>query len=172
MGRKSTSEEPAAPAKEAETAPAPTSETAPVIPPVETTTPLDASVASPATVPTETKEVAPATNGEHKKSDKRKSSIPFLNKKEKAALADDGESPKAEKPSGGFSLGKLRATIRGRKVSAEKKEEDKTEVKPEDKPAEASTSAPAKEEAPKPAEEEPIKPEPVASTAPAVTAAA
>lgn len=129
----------AAPATEA------VAETAPVIPAVETTEPLSTDVSSPATVPTETVEVAPATNGETKKevkSDKRKSSLPFigalLSPKEKTTSDDETEKPKSPSP---FS--KLRDTIKGKKaVKADK--EEKTE----------ETVAPvAEEEAAKPAEE-------------------
>ena len=89
---------PAVPAKDAE----PVAESAPVIPAVETTEPLATSVASPATVPTETT-TAPVTNGETKaaetpvvKNDKRKSSIPWLGKKDKATTSDEeGEKPKS-----------------------------------------------------------------------------
>merc|ERR1711939_268896 len=98
---------PAVPAKETE----PVSETAPVIPAVEESEPLATSVASPATVPTETTE-APVTNGETKatetpvvKTDKRKSSLPWLSKKEKATTSDE----ETEKPKSPFA--KLRATV-------------------------------------------------------------
>lgn len=83
-----------------------------MIPAVETTEPLSAEVASPATVPTETVEVAPATNGETKKevkSEKRKSSLPFAFGKKKEASSSDEE---AEKPKSPSAFSKLRATIK------------------------------------------------------------
>ena len=127
-------------------------------------------MSSPATVPTETTEAT--TNGEPKKDvkEKRKSSLPFLGKREKSPSPSDGESKSP------FS--KLRATIKS-----------KTSPKTEDKPAEeAAKEEPAKEEAATeakpeetPAAAEPVKaaepevetkPENVATTTPAVTAAA
>ncbi|KAI8951921.1 Pleckstrin homology domain-containing protein [Xylaria longipes] len=131
---------PTTPAKEeAPIAEAPVAETAPVIPAVETTEPLSAEVASPATVPTETTEAAPATNGEPKKevkSDKRKSSLPFaFGKKEKATSDEEGE----KKSTPFFS--KLRQTVKKSKP-AEKPTEKSTEETPaEDKPAESSEAA-------------------------------
>lgn len=83
-----------------------------MIPAVETTEPLSAEVASPATVPTETVEVTPATNGETKKevkSEKRKSSLPFAFGKKKEASSSDEE---AEKPKSPSAFSKLRATIK------------------------------------------------------------
>lgn len=156
-------------------------ETAPVIPAVETTEPLSAEVSSPATVPTETVEVAPATNGETKKeakNEKRKSSLPFaFGKKDKPTSDGEGES----KPKSPSAFSKFRATIKG-KGKGEKSE--KSEEKAEETPAVPETAEaakaeePAAEEAPKPVEveatpavqaEEPAKP--IAAT-PAVTAAA
>lgn len=114
------------------------------------------SVASPATVPTETT-AAPATNGETKaaeipvvKNDKRKSSLPWLNKKEKATTSDEeGEKPKSP-------FAKLRATVKG-------KTSPKGAEKPVEKPAE-ETAESAKEETPattEPATTEPVVSEPV-----------
>jgi len=164
----------------------PVSETAPVIPAVETTEPLATSVASPATVPTETTGDVPATNGESKaaeapflKADRRKSSLPWLSKKEKSAASDEeGE----EKPLSPFA--KLRATVKGRSSpkAAEKKEE-KAEERKEEKAA-ASSAVPAEtkhEEIPAmvseaapvtsdPAVSEPVSTTPV--TAPQVSATA
>lgn len=101
---------PAVPAKDAE----PVAESAPVIPAVETTEPLATSVASPATVPTETTTLH-TTNGETKaaeapvvKSDKRKSSLPWLNKKEKTTTSDEeGEKPKSP-------FARIRGTIKSK----------------------------------------------------------
>jgi hypothetical protein len=89
-------------------------ETAPVIPAVETTEPLSAEVASPATVPTEVVEATPATNGEVKemKTEKRKSSLPFAFGKKKEGSASDEEAEKAEKPRSPSAFSKLRATIK------------------------------------------------------------
>lgn len=151
--KKVEAEAPAVPAKDAAE---PVSETAPVIPAVEASEPLATSVASPATVPTETVE-APVTNGETKaeapamKSDKRKSSLPFFTKKEKVTSDEEGE--KAEKPKSPGPFAKLRATVKGK--SSPKAE------KVADKPAEASTETPAVAE-PTPAAEPVVsEPEPV-----------
>jgi len=131
---------PTTPAKEEPTATTeePVAETAPVIPAVETTEPLSAEVSSPATVPTETTEVAPVTNGETKKevkSDKRKSSLPFTfgkkDKAEKSATSDE----EGEKKSTPF-FSKFRQTVK--KNKAEKSVE---ETAAEDKPAESSEVA-------------------------------
>lgn len=164
----------AAPVKE--TAPAsevaPVTDNAPVIPAVETTEPLSAEVASPATVPTETTEVAPATNGETKKevkSEKRKSSMPFaFGKKEKSASSDE----ETEKKSSPFS--KLRQTIKGKgkteKAAAAPVEE--TPVVPET--AEAPVEPVAETEA-APAVEAPVAEEATAekpAATPAVAATA
>ncbi|KAL5314741.1 hypothetical protein ACEPPN_017387 [Leptodophora sp. 'Broadleaf-Isolate-01'] len=134
---------PAVPAKETE----PVSENAPVIPAVEESEPLATSVASPATVPAETTEV-PATNGETKaaetpvvKSDKRKSSLPWLSKKEKATTSDE----ETEKPKSPFA--KLRATVKG-----------KASPKAE-KPAASEEAEPATSEAPVVSEPTPVVPQ-------------
>lgn len=172
---------PAVPAKDVTTtaAPAePVSETAPVIPAVETSEPLATSVASPATVPTEVTD-ATATTGETKttetpavKSDKRKSSMPFFGKKDKATSSDeDGE---VTNPS---PFAKLRATIKGKSspkaaaattATKEEKTEDKVadavvpEVKKDD---EVKIADPAVAAAP--ATTEPVAPAtaPVTATA-------
>ncbi|UNI23486.1 hypothetical protein JDV02_009305 [Purpureocillium takamizusanense] len=156
-----------------------TDATAPVIPPVESTTPLAVDVSSPATVPTETVE-APATNGEAKKEakEKRKSSLPFaFGKREKSPSPVDGEEK-----SGKSAFSKLRATIKGK--GAAKAEEKPAEEAAKDATAEepakevAAADVVAKEEAPvaeAPKAVEPEaenKPENVASSTPAVTAAA
>jgi len=113
-----------------ETAPvaeaAPVAENAPVIPAVETSAPLSAEVNSPATVPTETTDVTPAAGAaepkKEMKSDKRKSSLPFLNKKEKAASSDE----EGEKPKGGM-FSKFRQTVKGKSSKpVEKSAEEKT----------------------------------------------
>lgn len=143
---------PAVPAKDAE----PVSETAPVIPAVESTEPLAAAVASPATVPTETTAV---TNGDTKaaetpvvKNDKRKSSLPWLTKKEKTTSDEEGEKPLSP-------FAKLRATVKGK--SSPKAE--KTAEKPVEPSAEPATATEPTAEAPvadvKP--EEPIVSEPI-----------
>jgi len=189
--KKVTSPEPTPTTEEPPVVSEPVSETAPVIPAVETTEPLSAEVSSPATVPTETTEVAPATNGDtpkeevkkEMKSDKRKSSLPFVGsflspkeKTEKAHSDDEGDKPKSPSRS---PFSKLRDTIKGKKAVKENKVEEKAEDKTEETPAPAAeTSAvAATEEAPKateaaaaaPVVEEPAKP---AAATPVVTAAA
>lgn len=80
-----------------------------MIPPVETTTPLEAEPVQDAA--TEAKEAPAATNGETKKaekSEKRKSSLPFLGKKEKVVSSDE----EAEKPKSPSPFSKIRATIK------------------------------------------------------------
>lgn len=191
--KKVTSPEPTPTTEEPPVVSEPVSETAPVIPAVETTEPLSAEVSSPATVPTETTEVAPATNGETPKeevkkeikSDKRKSSLPFVGaflspkeKTEKPHSDDEGDKPKSPSRS---PFSKFRDTIKGKKAVKETKAEEKAEDKPEETPAPVAETeaAAATEEAPKPAEteaaaiapvvEEPAKP---AAATPVVTAAA
>ncbi|CZR55329.1 uncharacterized protein PAC_05216 [Phialocephala subalpina] len=170
FGKKEKSETeaaPAVPAKDAE----PVSETAPVIPAVEASEPLGTDVSSPATVPTETTE-APVTNGETKaeapttKSDKRKSSLPFFNKKEKVPATEE-EGEKAEKPkSPGFSFSKLRATVKGKSSpKAEKAAEKPAEAEASTETAAATESTPA---APVVSEPEPVVPQ----STPQVTASA
>lgn len=167
FGKKDKTEAEAAPAVPAKDAAEPVSETAPVIPAVEASEPLATDVSSPATVPTETTET-PVTNGETKveapatKTDKRKSSLPFFNKKDKAPATEEGET--AEKPkSPGFSFSTLRKTIKGKSSpKAEKPAE-----------AEASTETPAAAEstpaaAPVVSEPEPVVPQ----STPQVTASA
>ncbi|KAK3388160.1 Pleckstrin homology domain-containing protein [Sordaria brevicollis] len=162
----------------AEEAPAttePVAETAPVIPAVDTTEPLSAEVASPATVPTETVEVPAATNGESSpkkevKSDKRKSSLPFaFGKKEKATSDEEIEKPKSPSP---FS--RLRDTIKGKgKGKAEKTEkaEEKTEEVPAIPETAVETEA-TKEEAAPAATEEVAKPATETEATPAAAAPA
>ncbi|KAF4632565.1 hypothetical protein G7Y89_g5566 [Cudoniella acicularis] len=147
---KKSEEAPAVPAKDA-TEPEPVSETAPVIPQVQSTEPLADSVEAAAPA-----EAAPVTNGETKtetpvvKSDKRKSSIPWLTKKEKPTSDEEG----VEKPKSPFA--KLRATVKGKSSPKAEKIEKAPEVKAEEPAAEAA-----------PAVEEPVVSEPV----PAVTSA-
>jgi hypothetical protein len=155
---------PAVPAKDAE----PVSENAPVIPAVEASEPLATSVASP-TVPAETTEAVPATNGETKtettpvvKSDKRKSSLPWLNKKDKSAPTSDEETDKPKSP-----FAKLRATVKGKKA-AEKPAESAAETSAAAEAAPAATT----EAVPATAEPAVATPEPVPATSASVTASA
>ncbi|TVY49817.1 hypothetical protein LOCC1_G000458 [Lachnellula occidentalis] len=159
-GEKKEAEAPAVPAKDAETEPV--SETAPVIPAVESTEPLATSVETPAAVPSETATLP--TNGETKtevpttKTDKRKSSLPWMTKKEKPTSDEESEKPKSP-------FAKLRATVKG-KPKAEKVEKT-AETK-----AEEPETAP---EVTEPATEEPVVSEPVSvvpATTPQVTASA
>jgi hypothetical protein len=151
--KKPEGEAPVVPAKDTE----PVAETAPVIPAVESTEPLAAIVASPYTVPAET---AAVTEGEAPetpvaattKAEKRKSSLPWLSKKEKAVTTDD-EAEK-EKPLSPFA--KLRATVKGKSPKVEKAAEPATEAAAEP----AATEAPAAEAATA-AIEEPIVAEPI-----------
>ncbi|TVY42456.1 hypothetical protein LSUB1_G001737 [Lachnellula subtilissima] len=162
-GEKKEAEAPAVPAKDAE-ATEPVSETAPVIPAVESTEPLATSVETPATVPAETTTLP--TNGETKtevpttKTDKRKSSLPWMTKKEKPTSDEEGEKPKSP-------FAKLRATVKGK--SSPKTE--KVEKTPETKAEEPETTP----EAAEPATEEPVVSEPVSAapvSTPQVTASA
>lgn len=177
--------EEAAPATPAKDTP-PVSEDAPVIPKPDTVEPLSTDVSSPANVPTETTEVAPAVNGEKKdvKADKRKSSFPFAfgkktesNPTSPAAVEEGAASPDAEKAKSPNPFSKFRATIKNKGKAAEKPA-DKTE----DKPAEGAAEEAKPSEEAKAAEEtkpetvpeettEPAKDAPVAST-PVVTASA
>ncbi|KAL1847873.1 hypothetical protein Daus18300_013788 [Diaporthe australafricana] len=147
--------EEAAPATPAKDTP-PVSEDAPVIPKVDTVEPLSTDVSSPANVPVETTEVAPAVNGEKKdiKADKRKSSFPFAfgkksesNPTSPAAIEEGAASPDAEKAKSPNPFSKFRATIKNKGKGVEKPAE-----KAEDKPAEG-----AAEEAAKPTEGEEVK---------------
>lgn len=83
-----------------------------MIPPVETSAPLATDAAEPVeAVATEAAETPAATNGETKKelkSEKRKSTLPFLGKKEKALSSDE----EGEKPKSPSAFSKLRATIK------------------------------------------------------------
>ncbi|KAI1774686.1 Pleckstrin homology domain-containing protein [Hypoxylon cercidicola] len=163
---------PTTPAKETSTAEAPVAEAAPVIPAVETSEPLSTEVASPATVPTETTEAAPATNGETKevKTEKRKSTLPFsFGKKEKSATSDE-EGEKVKSPP---FFSKFRQTVKGKG----KTEKPAEEPKAEDKPAETTEATePAKETVPEepavPAVEETPAEKPAAAAPAPVTAAA
>jgi len=168
-GEKKEAEAPAVPAKDAEPT-EPVSETAPVIPAVESTEPLATSVESPATVPTETTTL-PATNGETKaetpttKTDKRKSSLPWMTKKEKPTSDEESEKPKSP-------FAKLRATVKGKSSPKAEKVEKTTETKAEEPETTPAVSEPAAAPA---TIEEPVVSEPVpavqAST-PQVTASA
>lgn len=177
--KKATSPPPAVPAKEDETV---TSAEAPVIPAVEQSEPLATSIASPATVPTETTTVgepAAAAATETKveatpeaKADKRKSSLPFGfgSKKEKNI---DG----AEKPLSPFA--KLRQTVKGKKseeAAAPKTEEVASEKKSEEvKPADTAAPVVADIEQPKTekVDDEVVAPAPAAPSAnPTVAATA
>ncbi|CZT09422.1 uncharacterized protein RAG0_14196 [Rhynchosporium agropyri] len=138
---------PAVPSKETE----PVSDNAPVIPAVEESEPLAASVASPATVPVEAVE-APVTNGETKavdtpatKAEKRKSSLPWLNKKKDATTSDE----ETEKPKSPFA--KLRDTVKG-------KSSPKTE-KVAEKPTATQEVEPTTTQAPVVAEPTPVVPQ-------------
>ncbi|RYP62074.1 hypothetical protein DL770_009649 [Monosporascus sp. CRB-9-2] len=144
---------PVTPVKETTAEAEPVAESAPVIPAMETSEPLSTEVTSPATAPTETTEVAPATNGEPKKemkSDKRKSSLPFsFGKKDKAATSDE-EGEKVKSPP---FFSKLRQTVKGK---------GKAEEKPAEKPAAekpAETAEPAAESKPEEAAAVEAKPE-------------
>lgn len=158
----STEAAPAVPAKDDEVV---TSAEAPVIPAVEQSEPLAASIASPATVPTET-----VTNGEpaaeatevkaetkqEVKSDKRKSSLPFgLGQKKEKAPEVEGEKPLSP-------FAKLRQTVKH-------KTSPKTAEKVEDKPAEAEAPA---TEAKAEKIEEPVAATPIQASTPVVSATA
>jgi hypothetical protein len=136
-----------------------------VIPAVESTEPLPTSVAVPAAAPAE----AAATNGETPatetpvaKSEKRKSSLPWLSKKEKPVTSDD----EGEKPLSPFA--KVRATLRGKSPKPEKAPEKAAE-EPAAEPAAAE--APAVEATPA-AVEEPVAAEPVQAATAQVSATA
>ncbi|KAI2783684.1 Pleckstrin homology domain-containing protein [Daldinia loculata] len=162
---------PATPAKDAPVD-ASVAETAPVIPAVETSEPLSTEVASPTTVPTETTDVTPATNGETKeKTEKRKSTLPFgFGKKEKAATSDE-EGEKVKSPP---FFSKLRQTVKGKGKAEKPAEESKAE---DTKPADvAEETEPAKEaeaeSAVAPIAEETSAEKPAAAAPAPVTAAA
>ncbi|KAF7863830.1 hypothetical protein EAF04_006795 [Stromatinia cepivora] len=156
----------------------PVSENAPVIPAVDTTEPLTANVD--ASAPAETTEV-PVTNGETPKAaetpitkaDKRKSSLPWLSKKDKSAATSDEETEKPKSP-----FAKLRATVKSKSSpkadkTAEKPLEPTVEAKAEDKIDEETTAIEAEAA---PAATEPVVSEPVVaaptSTTPQVSATA
>lgn len=138
-------------------------QTAPVIPKPETTEPLSAEVASPATVPTETTEATPAVNGEKKdtpKADKRKSTFPFaFGKKSEAPASPDAETSADAEKKGPNAFSKLRATIKVRAFTIDQskshmltnsqgkgKAAEKPADKAEEKPAEATAETPKIEE--------------------------
>lgn len=143
-----------------------------MIPAVETSEPLSTEVASPTTVPTETTDVTPATNGETKeKTEKRKSTLPFgFGKKEKAATSDE-EGEKVKSPP---FFSKLRQTVKGKGKAEKPAEESKAE---DTKPADvAEETEPAKEaeaeSAVAPIAEETSAEKPAAAAPAPVTAAA
>lgn len=135
----------------------------------------------------ETAESPAATNGEAKKDtkEKRKSSLPFLGKREKSPAPAEGED---KSPKSAFS--KFRATIKGKSAPKEeakkdeatkeepakeeaKVEETKAEDKKDETVPEPAKVTPVADDTAKPVETETeTKPENVATTTPAVTAAA
>lgn len=158
----------------------PVSENAPVIPAVDTTEPLATN--ADASAPAETTEV-PTINGETPKAaetpmtkaDKRKSSLPWLSKKDKSAATSDEETEKPKSP-----FAKLRATVKSKSSpktdkTAEKPLEPTVEAKAEDKIDEETVATEAEAEA-APAATEPVVSEPVVaaptSTTPQVSATA
>jgi hypothetical protein len=170
---------------------APKTETnAPVIPPVEATTPLADAVnndsSAPAAVDT-TETTAAATEPKKDIKEKRKSSIPFLGKREKSPAPVEGEDKSSKS-----AFSKLRATIKGKSApkGEEKTTEEATKEEAKDDTKEGETTETKTESAlepltaeeavveePKKAETgdaaEATKPETVApTTTPAVTAAA
>ncbi|KAK2595001.1 hypothetical protein QQS21_007308 [Conoideocrella luteorostrata] len=158
------------PTEEGETT---TDAVAPVIPPVESTTPLNAEEVNAAAENTETSPAAVTETAPKKDvKEKRKSSLPFaFGRREKSPAPAEGEEKRQNQ--GAFS--KLRATIKGK--SAAKADEKPAEEAVKEETA-ATDSAVATEE---PAVAEPVKateaetenkPENVASVTPAVTAAA
>ena len=171
---------PVTPVKETTAEAEPVAESAPVIPAMETSEPLSTEVTSPATAPTETTEVTPATNGEPKKemkSDKRKSSLPFsFGKKDKATISDE-EGEKVKSPP---FFSKLRQTVKGKGKAEEKPAEKPAEEKPaetaepaaESKPEEAAAvEAKPEEAAPAPVAEENAEKPAVSAPAPVPAAA-
>ncbi|KAM0128903.1 hypothetical protein ACHAP3_008072 [Botrytis cinerea] len=154
----------------------PVSENAPVIPAVDTTEPLNTNVEAPA--PVEATE-APVTNGETPKAvetpitkaDKRKSSLPWLNKKDKSAATSDEETEKPKSP-----FAKLRATVKSKSSpkadkTAEKPLEPAAETTAEDKIEEETTATEAAPVVTEPVVSEPVVAAP-ASTTPQVSATA
>lgn len=148
-----------------------TSETAPVLPEPESSEPLAASVASPATVPVENTTVVTAgepVNGateskELPKTEKRKSSLPFFGQKKEKSATSDSE---AEKPLSPFA--KLRQTVK--KASSPKTEKSQKEAF-ETKEEQPVTELPKTEEQPAaelPKTEEQAVTEPAAESAPVV----
>jgi len=164
---------PAVPAKDDETF---VSDNAPVISAVDAAEPLAENVESAAPAEAGIAE-APATNGETKtpeapattKADKRKSTLPWMTKKDKSAASDD----EPEKPLSPL-FAKIRATVK-RNPKADKSAEKPVEPtlaeeKPEDKVPEEAVAAEAA-----PVADEPVIAEPVAAapvSAPQVSATA
>lgn len=153
---------------------------APVIPPVGSTTPLNAEEVSAAAENTEATPVAAETVAKKDAKEKRKSSLPFaFGRREKSPAPAEGEEKveKSEKRQSQSPFSKLRATIKGK--SGAKAEEKPAEETVKEETVAAETSAPVTDEAPVIAEpvqaaetEAENKPENVASATPAVTAAA
>lgn len=155
---------------------------APVIPPVESTTPLNAEEVNAAgeNVATPASAAEPAVKKDVK--EKRKSSLPFaFGRREKSPSPVDGEekTEKADKRTSQSPFSKLRATIKGK--SGAKAEEKPVGEAVKEESAATETAAAAAPEAETAASAEPVKvaeaetenkPENVASTTPAVTAAA
>ena len=141
-----------------------------MIPAVESTEPLAAAVAAEAPAETAaTNGATPATEAPAIKTEKRKSSLPWLSKKEKPVASDD-EAEK-EKPLSPFA--KLRATVKGKAPKAEKPAEKAAE-EPAAEGA-AATDAPAAEAEAAPAAaavEEPVVAEPIPAATAQVSATA
>lgn len=164
-------------AKEGETT---TDALAPVIPPVGSTTPLNAEEVSAAETTEATPVVATETAAKKDAKEKRKSSLPFaFGRREKSPAPAEGEDKvdKSEKRQSQSPFSKLRATIKGR--SGAKAEEKPAEETVKEETDAAQASAPVTDEAPVIAEpvqaaetEAENKPENVATATPAVTAAA
>jgi len=182
--KKSTSE--AAPAVPAKDETVVTSPEAPVIPAPEASEPLAASVASPATVPTETitngtpaaeaEEATPEDKVETKaetkpetKSSARKSSLPFgLGTKKEKTTEIEGE--KTLSP-----FAKLRQTVKAKtSPKATEKAPEKSEEKSEQKAAEPEAAPEAPATTSEPITSEPIVSEPIhaAQSTPQVSATA
>lgn len=157
----STEAVPVVPAKDEEVV---TSTEAPVIPAVEQSEPLGASIASPATVPTEAVSGEPAVeaaevkteNKTEVKSDKRKSSLPFgLGQKKEKSPEVEGEKPLSP-------FAKLRQTV---KHKTSPKTAEKAPEKSEDQAEVPATDA-------KPETDESVTPAPIQPSTPVVSATA
>lgn len=163
---------PAVPIKDNEVV---TSTEAPIIPAVEQSEPLATSLASPATVPTETTTAEPITSeasdvkAETKpevKSDRRKSSLPFgFGAKKEKTTETEGE--KSMSP-----FAKLRQTVKHKATpkpveKTEAKTEENTEAKMEENVVEASRDPVLEDKV-----EEPVTPAPIQTSTPVVSATA